>query len=215
MATGSGTGTPASSGNITKATIFKAILDRLRQHGAELVNIDNELQHVLYDLSGRSNFLTRISTATTVSGTDFVSRPDNTKEIFEITEATDNDILDPIMASEYQLRIDRQSTITSGSPGEYAMLGGKIYLYPQPDDAYTLNIHNSYYHPAGLDSIEFGTTFNEAIITGTLSALWSGQLSARPQSSQMWQTNRAYYESEINKLMALDPHPRAVRYHDL
>lgn len=215
MATGSGTGTPAISGNITQAAVFKIILDRLRQQGAEVVKIDDELQHVLYDLTSRDNFISRLSTVFTVKDTASVAKPDNTKEIFDIVVGSDNAIVEQITTTDYQLRLHRQDPTPTGEPSEYTRRGGLLYLYPTPDAVYTLTIHNSYYHPAGLASIELDKQFNEAIIYGTLSLLWSGQLSAKPQANGLWQQNKTFYEVEITKLMGLNSQPRMVRYNDI
>jgi hypothetical protein len=84
--------------------------------------------------------LETITTAATVDGTAYVSVPTDCLVIKEIYDTTNNKHLDWIAWGAYIAKTDRATATAENKPDYWIRSGGRIYLYPTPDAAYTLSI---------------------------------------------------------------------------
>lgn len=81
------------------------------------------------------------SSDATVDGTAYVSVPSDCIAISEIFDETNDVQLEWLAYPEYVGKSDRADTSSEGKPTYWVRSGAYIYLYPTPDDAYTLTIH--------------------------------------------------------------------------
>jgi len=102
----------------------------------------------------------------TVDGTAYIATPSDCLSIYAVWD-NDNDVkLHRINLRQYVSYTGRADTDSEGSPGKYVRSGANIYLYPTPDDAYTLT---TYYkkRPAeltGTDTTVIGAEWDEVIL---------------------------------------------------
>jgi hypothetical protein len=181
---------------ITKAQVHRVILDRVRRFGFVLLDIDEELRSVLYDLSTRENFLETSGTITTVDGTQSYTQPSMLKEVKDMYVDTDNHF-EQIPYAEFLRNIENTDAPHESEPYQYALWNGKVYFWPIPDAAYTVIVEYYKYHANSVATIEFAERFREAIYAGVLSLLWSGQLAHHERSTDQIIKWRGYYANEI------------------
>ena len=81
------------------------------------------------------------ATADTVDGTAYISSPADTLIVREIYDTDNNLRLNWMPWSEYIGRTDRTTAANEGKPTKWHRQGGYIFLYPTPDDAYTMTIY--------------------------------------------------------------------------
>ena len=83
---------------------------------------------------------------------------------------TDDHILQPVRADVLRSYQDLPSA-TTGEPTRQAIIGDKLFVYPIPDGAYTINC-DYWCQPAACQdetlALPFGDEFMEAVITGTI-----------------------------------------------
>ena len=215
MATGEGTGAPASAGSITAAQVFTTVLNRLRPVGATVISIDEELRSVLYDISTRDDFILKSGTVTGVDGTQSYSLPNDVKHV-ETVAVNEGNLLDPISFNDYQMKIEDTDSPTEDEPQEYAIRDTTIYFYPIPDTTYTINVYYSIFHPDDIGTIEFGGVFREAIYEGVLALLFKGQLSTVEGAVNHAMNHQQLYEREIDiRRGSLHRNPQYVKYNDI
>jgi hypothetical protein len=190
--------------------VLKVILQRLGP-GAAIPSITTQLQGVLLDISNRADFLTSENPLDTVVGQEEYTQPQNLKSIYEIA-IVNGPILDKKTYRQY-LQAIQDGTATSGKPANYAIRHQKIYLWPIPDQVYSLKIDHSIVHPQVFTDILFVADFYEAIYEGILAQLWREKNQGIDESQN---PHKTVYESEIEKLIAnLDGDPALVEYRDI
>jgi hypothetical protein len=190
--------------------ILKIILQRLGP-GAAIPTITTQLQGVLLDISNRADFLTSESLLDTVITQAEYSQPANLKNVYEIT-FVNGPILDKKTYRQYLTAIE-DGTAQSGKPANYAIRHQKIYLWPIPDQVYSLKIDHSMVHPQVFTNILFGADFHEAIFEGILAQLWREKNQGIDESQN---SHKTAFEAEIEKLIAnLDGDPALVEYRDI
>jgi hypothetical protein len=190
--------------------ILKIILQRLGP-GAAIPTITTQLQGVLLDISNRADFLTAESLLDTVAAQAEYTPPQNLKSIYEIT-IVNGPILDKKTYREY-LKAIEDGTALSGKPANYAIRHQKVYLWPIPDQVYSLKIDYSMVHPQVFTNILFGADFHEAVFEGVLAQLWREK---NPGIDDGENTHKTAFEAEIEKLIAnLDGDPALVEYRDI
>jgi hypothetical protein len=190
--------------------VLKVVLQRLGP-GAAIPSITTQLRGVLVDISNRADFLTSESLLDTVAGQAEYTQPQNLKSIYEIA-FVNGSMLDKKTYREY-LKAIEDGTAQSGKPVNYAIRHQKIYLWPVPDQVYSLKIYHSMVHPQVFTDILFGADFHEAIFEGVLAKLWREQ---NPAAEESENPHTIAYESEIEKLIAnLEGEPAIVEYRDI
>jgi len=190
--------------------VLKVVLQRLGS-GAAVPSITTQLRGVLMDISSRADFLTAESLLETVTGQAEYTQPVNLKSIYEIAHVN-GPILDKKTYREYLQAIEA-GTAMSGKPANYAIRHKAIYLWPIPDQVYSLKIDHAIVHPQVFTDILFGTDFHEAVFEGVLAQLWREKNQGIDESEN---SHRSAYESEIEKLIAgLDGDPALVEYRDI
>ena len=106
-------------------------------------------------------------TADTVDGTAYVSTPTDAIQVYTVWDSTNDSKLTQIGWTEYISDTGRADTDSEGKPQYWTRYGGYIYLYPTPDDAYTLYI---YYRarPSAMsgddDTTDIATEWDEPIL---------------------------------------------------
>ena len=215
MATGSGTGTPASAGSITKAQVMTTIINRLRSLDVTIMDIDEELRSTLYDISSRDDFILESGTVTTVDGTASYSLPTDFKHL-DVAAVSSGNLLEPMTFNDYQRYIEDASSPTEGEPRYYAVRDKTVYFYPVPDTVYTVNIYYSNFHADSVDTIELGSVFREAVYEGVLANLFKGQLSTVEGAMNHLGLHQQLYEKEIGvRRDSLNKDPQYVKYNDI
>jgi hypothetical protein len=190
--------------------VLKVVLQRLGP-GAAIPSITTQLQGVLLDISNRVDFLTSESLLDTVITQAAYTQPANLKSIYEIA-IVNGPILDKKTYRQY-LKAIEDGTAPSGKPANYAIRHQKIYLWPIPDQVYSLKIDYSMVHPEVFTDILFGTDFHEAIFEGVLAQLWREKNQGKDEGEN---THKTAFEAEIEKLIAnLDGDPALVEYRDI
>jgi hypothetical protein len=190
--------------------VLKVVLQRLGP-GAAIPSIATQLQGVLLDISNRADFLTSESLLNTVVGQAEYTQPQNLKSIYEIA-IVNGPMLDKKTYRQFLQAIE-DGTAQNGKPANYAIRHQKVYLWPIPDQVYSLKIDYSLVHPQVFTDILFGVDFHEAIYEGVLARLWREKNSGINESEN---THKTAYEAEIEKLIAnLDGDPALVEYKDI
>jgi hypothetical protein len=190
--------------------VLKVVLQRLGP-GAAIPSITTQLQGVLLDISNRVDFLTSESLLDTIITQAAYTQPVNLKSIYEIAIGN-GPILDKKTYRQY-LKAIEDGTAMSGKPANYAIRHQKIYLWPIPDQVYSLKIDYSMVHPQVFTDILFGADFHEAVFEGVLAQLWREKNTGIDESQN---TRKTAYESEIEKLIGnLDGDPALVKYRDI
>jgi hypothetical protein len=152
--------------------ILKIIFQRLGP-GTAIPSITSQLQGVLLDISNRADFLTKESLLETVVGQAEYTQPANLKNIYEIA-IVNGPVLDKKTYRDY-LKAIEDGTAQSGKPDNYAIRHQKIYLWPIPDQVYSLKIEHSMVHPQVFIDILFGSDF---YLCGCTGAALAGKESA-------------------------------------
>lgn len=218
---------------MTSDDVLSVVKDRI-DGGVGVLNIDSELAGVLLDISSRAEFLTDTAVIETVTDQSDYAEPDDMKSIYEVLVGS-GALLDKITYRQYLENIE-QGTTTAGVPTKYALRHGKLWLWPVPDDVYSVTVDFSMYHPATFTDILFGAEFNEAIYHGVLKALYEGRFKRMLKlSEQTFDTDESLklkfyeqfpqakmhtkqYENEIAKLIGnleVDTETVLVEYRDI
>ena len=173
-----------------------------RVEGVGVLSIDAELAGVLADISSRAEFLTDVAVIETVADTSDYAQPDDMKSIYEVS-LDGGALLDKITYRQY-LEFLEQATVSAGVPTKYALRHNKLWLWPVPDDVYSVTVDFSMYHPAVFTDILFGPQFNEAIYHGVLKALYEGQFKRQLKLSE-----RSLDDDETLRMKFYDQFPQA------
>jgi hypothetical protein len=190
--------------------VLKVVLQRLGP-GAAIPPITSQLQGVLLDISNRADFLNTESLLDTVVAQAEYNPPQNLKSVYEIA-IVNGPILDKKTYRQY-LKAIEDGTALSGKPANYTLRHQKIYLWPIPDQVYSLKIDHSMVHPQVFTNILFGADFHEAIFEGILAQLWREKNQGIDEDEN---THKTAFEAEIEKLIAnLDGDPALVEYRDI
>jgi hypothetical protein len=81
------------------------------------------------------------TTSDTTEGTAFILVPVDSLNILKLFNETNNRKLSWITLDSYVRREDREDSSGYAEPLEWTRSGQRIYLYPTPDDAYTIRIY--------------------------------------------------------------------------
>lgn len=153
------------------ADVLSVVKQRIE--GVGVLSIDAELAGVLLDISSRAEFLTDAAVIETIADQSDYTQPDDMKSIYEVS-LNGGILLDKITYRQY-LEYVEQAAVGAGVPTKYALRHNKLWLWPVPDDVYSVTVDFWMYHPAEFTDILFGPQFNEAIYHGVLKALYEGQ----------------------------------------
>jgi len=192
--------------------VLKIVLQRLGP-GAAVPSITTQLHGVLLDISSRADFLTTESLLETVAGQAEYTQPQNLKSIYEIA-IVNGPILDKKTFRQF-LQANEDAAAQSGMPTAYAIRHQKVYLWPKPDQVYSIKIDYSMVHPQEFTDILFGADFYEAIFEGVLAQLWREKNPGKNESENSHKTD---YETEIEKLIAnldVETETVLVEYRDI
>jgi len=160
--------------DMTGSQILNVIMLRLGT-GSGITNINTELEGVLYDITSRADFYTSLSEFVTVSGQYEYDEPDALKRIYECS-ISGLGLLEKKTYRDYLNAVADGSAATPGEPLYVARRRGKLYVWPVPDQEYTIEVDYAGFHPAEWSEIALGPEFHEAIYEGVLAALYRGQL---------------------------------------
>ena len=160
--------------NMTGSQILNVIMLRLGT-GSGITNINTELEGVLYDITSRADFYTALSTFETVAAEYEYDEPDALKRIYECS-ISGLGLLEKKTYRDYLNAVADGSAATPSEPLYVARRRGKLYVWPVPDQVYTMEVDYAGYHPAEWSEIALGPEFHEAIYEGVLAALYRGQL---------------------------------------
>ena len=102
----------------------------------------------------------------TVDGTAYISTPSDCVSVYAVWDSTSDKKLRRINMRQYIKKTGRADTDSEGEPSRYVRNGAYIYIYPTPDDAYTLR---TYYRkrPAvltGSNTTVIGAEWDESIL---------------------------------------------------
>jgi hypothetical protein len=158
---------------MTGAEVLNVVMARIGT-GSGVTSIHAELKGVLYDISSRADFLTAEAQVATAAGQAAYDAPAGLKRVYECYVAGSG----PLEVKTYRdyLKHVADPTAEQGEPTMYARRHGKLYFWPVPDGAYSVNVDYARYHPETFEQILFGAEFNEAIFEGVIAALYQGQL---------------------------------------
>jgi hypothetical protein len=159
---------------MTGAQILNVIMLRIGT-GSGVTSINAEVEGVLLDITGRADFLTDLKEVAIVAGTYQYDEPEDLKRIYECSLAGLG-LLEKKTYRDYLTAVSDGSAATAGEPLYVARRRGKLYVWPEPDGDYTMEVDFAKYHPAVFTNILLDTEFHEAIYEGVLAALYRGQL---------------------------------------
>jgi len=177
---------------MTGAQILNVIMARIGT-GSGVTSINDELTGVLYDITSRADFLTAIDPINLVSGTYSYDEPEGLKRIYECSLAGVG-MLERKTYRDYLLAVDDGTAAVGGEPLYVARRHGKLYVWPVPDEAFTLEVDFARFHPESWANISLGAEFHEAIFEGVLAALYRGQLFEKLRLNNKKITNRDILE---------------------
>ena len=135
-------------------TMVNARLNRLE------TDIDDKLIDTLQNLASRGDFIESTATVSAVDGTQSYTEPSRIKTVESIKVSDDELPLEKITMQELQRRYAIDSS--EGVPVAYARHGGNLFVFPTPDDSYTLTVYYFAFHAAST-TIEFEDRFREAV----------------------------------------------------
>lgn len=213
--------------------VLRVVVERLGG-GMPVVDITTELVGVLGDISSRAEFLTAVNAIETVAGQSDYAQPENLKSVYEVS-IDGGAVLERKTFRQY-LQYFESGGGAAGEPANFTLRHENLYLWPVPDEVYTVNVDSSIYHPTTFTDILFGPEFNEAIYEGTLSAVYAGKLNRELTLAQRTvaetesltlkfyeqypqaKLHAARYEQEISKLMGnleVETETVLVEYRDI
>ena len=178
---------------MTEAQILSEVMARLGS-GTGVTSISKELQGVLYDISGRADFLTTVSGVETEADKIDYDEPEGLKRIYECSIQA-GALLEKRTFRQYLQAVEDGSAAASAEPKYYARRHGKLFFWPVADGVYTVDVDYARFHPATWTDISFGAEFSEAIYEGVLAALYKGQLFEKLRLSSKKVTTRDIAES--------------------
>jgi hypothetical protein len=159
---------------MTGAQILNVIMLRIGT-GSGVTTINAEVEGVLLDITGRADFLTDLQEVAIVAGTVQYDEPADLKRIYECS-LTGLGLLEKKTYRDYLTAVSDGSAASAGEPLYVARRRGKLYVWPEPDGAYTMEVDFAKYHPVAFTNILLDYEFHEAIFEGVLAALYRGQL---------------------------------------
>lgn len=177
---------------MTGAQVLNIIMARIGT-GSGVTSIKTELAGVLYDITSRADFYTAVSQIETVQGQYEYDEPEGLKRIYECS-LSGVGLLEKKTYRDYLKALGDGTASTAGQPIYYALRHHKLYVWPEPDQAYTINVDYAGYHPQVWTDILLGPEFNEAIFEGVLAALYRGQLFEKLRLNNKKITNRDILE---------------------
>ena len=178
---------------MTGAEVLNVIMARIGT-GSGVTSVNTEVAGVLYDITSRADFYTAVSPVVTVAGQYQYDEPEGLKRIYECS-LSGLDLLEKKTYRDYLKAAADGTASVAGQPGYISRRHGKLYVWPVPDQVYTVNVDYAGYHPETWTNILLGSEFNEAIFEGVLAALYRGQLFEKLRLNNKKITNRDTVEA--------------------
>jgi len=179
--------------SITKANILTQVRARTGR-GSDLVDIDDELAWVLFDLSSRVPGMVQKSSSVTVlaAAVSAALPSDCVAPLAVQTEA--GAFLDPVVFNVY-LAFANALTVTAATPQRWAPFAGNLYVHPAPTAEVDLTLHHTY-DEDDVDSIGLPDVAELACIEGTCAQVEAGLgLVGEPNPDNVG--HRALYEQQV------------------
>jgi len=194
---------------MTGPEILNVIMIRLGT-GSGVTSINTELQGVLYDITSRADFYTTVAQVALSSGVLEYDQPEGLKQVYEVAlNGGSGRVLEQKTYRDYLNALDVNQGEHVSDPGEpryYALRRDKMYVWPRPDTAYTLDVDYTGYHPETWTDILLGPEFHEAIFEGVLAALYRGQLFEKLRLNNKTITDRDTLASTNSDIDVTDVH---------
>jgi len=195
--------------SISKTTILTEVNSRTAR--AE-TDIDSILKAVLLDLTIDFPFLKGEFYRSTIAGTPDYGVGDTIRNV-ELVKIDDKDPLIKINTwEEYQKLIAEETEADRDEPTRYIIHDRILYLWPTPDDVYTVTIYSSYIE-RDVNTIDLEDNFEEVLIEGACFKLYESKgLGASPPAV----LHLNLYKDQVDKLKRIysDSHDR-VEYNDI
>ena len=185
---------------ILKADI-EAFINVCMEDGISAASLTEAVKLCLRDISNIGLLVGSDTTKVLADGDLSLAVPDEYKDVLSIQLTDDGDVLqDPLIAlsgghEEYRLLM--ADSTTTGTPEYYSEYDGAFYLYPSPDDDYTVNIEYQKYDDQDDTAIEFGEEFSNALKFGSL--YFYAMMKSRERYVALWGP-KYEVEKEIRRL---------------
>jgi hypothetical protein len=156
---------------ILKASI-ESFINVCMEDGISAASLTEAIKLCLRDISNIGLLVGSDTDQTLADGDLLLTVPAEYKDVLSIQLTDDGGLLqDPLEAvsggyDEYLLLM--ADSVTTGTPDYYSEYDGSFYLYPPPDDDYTVNIAYQKYDNQDDTDIEFGDEFSNALKFGSL-----------------------------------------------
>lgn len=197
---------------MTKTEILAEVRARTGRKTA-VVDIDDELNGVLKNITTKFDFLKHYKTVTLTAGDDTYDIEDDLaitdlKEILEIRNS-DGDIV--TKADNRQAFLDEKASEASGNPPtlwwiadkrETASMTKELMIAPTPSEVDTITIYHSFYHPtvSGTEVILLTDIFKECVIEGVCYEVYKGL--GIPEKGL---GHKNEYEEKLNIIISAQP----------
>lgn len=153
---------------IEKAAIITDVNANLQ---TRLSDLDVYIQKVLDDLSEEDLLVGADDEQTLSSGDTTLDYPTGFRSEIAITLTNASGVtdapLDELPGGHEEYRDLRDSDSATGIPEFYSRFNKKFYLWRPPGASFTTLIEYYKNHPQGVDTIEFGDEFRNAVYAGT------------------------------------------------
>lgn len=185
---------------ILKASI-ESFINVCMEDGISAASLTEAIKLCLRDLSN-IGLLVGSDTSQTLSDGDLtLNIPDEYKDVLSIQLKDDSDVFqDPLIAlsgGQEEYRLLMADSTTTSTPEYYSEYDGAFYLYPPPDDDYTVNIEYQKYDDQDDTAIEFGDEFSNALKFGSL--YFYAMMKSRERYVALWGP-KYEAEKEIRRL---------------
>lgn len=198
---------------VTRAEILTALNTRL---GRSESNVTDYINATLSEISCAALWpvLHTSETTAVTSGTTTVDDPSDLR-VLDFVSLLEGGVvrarLHPITWESYQRQLVDMTSAEYNEPQYFVRRGGKLYLWPIPDGAYSVKVFYWKHYGEG-DTILFDSRFREALYNGTMFHYLEGiGLDADPKTAQV----RDKYNRAMDKLMNdADTPVDIAEYHD-
>lgn len=199
---------------ILKADILSEVNKRCER--AE-TDIDSILKAVLRDLTITFPFLHVEAETSTQAGKanyNLEDFPENIRKV-DIVKIDDGEPLDEIRTfTDYQTLIAEETSADYDEPTSFIVYRDVLYLWPTPDDVYTLTVFASVLED-DVDDIDLPDRFEEAIIEGCCFKLYESLGEGNTEAAKV---HLGLYTDAVNKLRSLEiekSNAKSVVYNDI
>lgn len=139
-----------------------------------ILRMMNEVQWQLYSAHYPWRSLQDNTTTSTTDGTAYVAVPSTTAMIYTVRQTSDSPYsrLTYLSVPKFHEVIPQPTAYSEGKPVYYSWWDSKLWLYPIPDDTYTLTIYG-YKKPVNMKIYSVGTAANTTTAWTGTSTYWS------------------------------------------